>query len=312
MLPGQSDSQPSLLPPSRYSSAAKSLFFRQISRGRLVYAFRETFLSDPSLTLRNPLGKNVSRNSTIMNTRLIRLSLSAVIAGIILAASASAQDFQKTYRIGAGGQIKIGNVSGDVIVTGYDGDSIVVTATKKGKDRDQVEVEDRSGTANVDIGARYPKHCNCDASIRFDVQVPRSIKYDFDHISSVSGDVKVTGVTGRLNASAVSGDVHITDVSGSVSASAVSGDVKVEITRLDGSDDMKFNTVSGDVSVMLPNNLDADVDMSSFSGSIKTDFAIEVKSERFGSRNSARAKLGDGSRRLKMSSVSGDLSLRHP
>jgi len=247
-----------------------------------------------------------------MNTRMIRLSLAAALAGFALAATASAQDFQKTYRIGAGGQIRIGNVSGDVVVTGYDGDSIVVTGTKKGRDRDQVEVEDRSGTTNVDIGVRYPKHCNCDASIRFDVQVPRSIKYDFDHISSVSGDVKVTGVTGRLNASAVSGDVHITDVSGSVSASAVSGDVKVEITRLDGSDDMKFNTVSGDVSVMLPSSLDADVDMSSFSGSIKTDFAIEVRSERFGSRNSARAKLGDGSRRLKMSSVSGDLSLRHP
>ena len=246
-----------------------------------------------------------------MNTRLIRFSL-AVLAGLGLAATASAQDFQKTYKIGAGGQIRIGNVSGDVVVTGYDGDSIVVTGTKKGRDRDQVEVEDKSGTTNVDIGVRYPKHCNCDASIQFDVQVPRSIKYDFDHISSVSGDVKVTGVTGRLNASAVSGDVHITDVSGSVSASAVSGDVKVEITRLDGSDDMKFNTVSGDVSVMLPNNLDADVDMSSFSGSIKTDFAIEVRSERFGSRNSARAKLGDASRRLKMSSVSGDLSLRHP
>ena len=247
-----------------------------------------------------------------MNKRLVRLSLAALFAGFALAATASAQDFQMTYRIGAGGQIKIGNVSGDVIVTGYDGDSIVVTGTKKGRDRDQVEVEDRSGSTNVDIGVRYPKHCNCDASIRFDIQVPRSIKYDFDHISSVSGDVKVTGVTGRLNASAVSGDVHITDVSGSVSASAVSGDVKVEITRLDGSDDMKFNTVSGDVSVMLPNNLDADVDMSSFSGSIKTDFAIEVRSERFGSRNSARAKLGEGSRRLKMSSVSGDLSLRHP
>ena len=247
-----------------------------------------------------------------MNKRLIRLSLAAVFAGFALVATGSAQDFQKTYRIGAGGQVRIGNVSGDVVVTGYDGDSIVVTGTKKGRDRDQVEVEDRSGSTNVDIGVRYPKHCNCDASIRFDIQVPRSIKYDFDHISSVSGDVKVTGVTGRLNASAVSGDVHITDVSGSVSASAVSGDVKVEITRLDGSDDMKFNTVSGDVSVMLPNNLDADVDMSSFSGSIKTDFAIEVRSERFGSRNSARAKLGEGSRRLKMSSVSGDLSLRHP
>jgi DUF4097 and DUF4098 domain-containing protein YvlB len=247
-----------------------------------------------------------------MKRKLIRFSIAIALTGFALAATASAQDFQKTYRIGAGGQIRIGNISGDVIVTGYDGDSIVVKGTKKGRDRDQVEVEDRSGTANVDIGVRYPKHCNCEASILFEVQVPRSVKYDFDHIASVSGDVRVTGVTGRLNASAVSGDVHITDVSGSVSASAVSGDVKVEINRLEGSDDMKFNTVSGDVSVLLPGSLDADVDMSSFSGSIKTDFAIEVRSERYGSRNSARAKLGEGSRRLKMSTVSGDISLRHP
>ena len=247
-----------------------------------------------------------------MNNKLIRFSIVTILVGLALAATASAQDFQKTYRLGAGSQIRIGNVSGDVIVTAYDGDAIVVKGLKKGRDRDQVEIEDRSGTGNVDIGVRYPKHCNCDANVRFDVQVPRSVNYDFDNISSVSGDVRVTGVTGRLHASAVSGDVHITDVSGSVSASAISGDVSVDINRLDGSDDMKFSTVSGDVSVMLPGNLAADVDMTSFSGSIKTDFPVEVRTERYGSRNWARGKLGDGSRRLKMSSVSGDLSLRHP
>jgi DUF4097 and DUF4098 domain-containing protein YvlB len=247
-----------------------------------------------------------------MNKKLIRFSIATALVGFALAATAAAQDFQKTYRIGAGGQIRIGNVSGDVIVNAYDGDAIIVKGTKKGRDRDQVEIEDRSGTGNIDIGVHYPKHCNCDANIRFDVQVPRSVNYDFDHISSVSGDVRVTGVTGRLHASAVSGDVHITDVSGSVSASAVSGDVSVEINRLDGSDDMKFSTVSGDVSVMLPSSLAADVDISSFSGSIKTDFPVEVRAERYGSRNWARGKLGEGTRRLKMSSVSGDLSLRHP
>ncbi|MFY9553843.1 MAG: DUF4097 family beta strand repeat-containing protein, partial [Blastocatellia bacterium] len=235
-----------------------------------------------------------------MNSKLFRLAIAIALFGAALAATAEAQDFQKSYRIGAGAQIRIGNISGDVIVTGYDGDAVVVKGTKKGRDRELIEIEDRSGTGNVDVGVRYPKHCNCDASIRFDVQVPRSVSYDFDQIASVSGDVQVTGVTGRLRASAVSGDVHIKEVSGSVSASAVSGDVSVEINRIDGSDDMKFSTVSGDVNVMLPGNLDADVDLSSFSGSIKTDFAVEVRSERFGSRNWARGKLGEGSRRLKM------------
>ena len=247
-----------------------------------------------------------------MNKKQFCFTIALALFGFGLSATAAAQDFQKTYRIGAGGQIRIGNVSGDVIVTGYDGDSIVVTATKKGRDRDMIEIEDRSAAGNLDIGVRYPKQCNCDASLQFDVQVPRSVLYNFDRISSVSGDVRVTGVTGRLHASAVSGDVTIQDVSGTVSASAVSGDVGVVINRLDGADDMKFNTVSGDVNVSLPSSLDADVDMSSFSGSIKTDFAIEVRSERHGSRNSARGKLGEGSRRLKLSSVSGDISLRHP
>lgn len=247
-----------------------------------------------------------------MNKKLIRVSIATMMAGFALAATAAAQDFQKVYTIGAGGQIRIGNVSGDVIVTAYEGNAIIVKGIKKGRDRDQVEIEDRSGTGNVDIGVRYPKNCNCDASIRFEVQVPHSVSYDFDRISSVSGDVRVTGVTGRLHASAVSGDVHINDVSGSVSASAVSGNVAVEINRLDGSDDMKFSTVSGNVSVTLPSSLAADVDISSFSGSIRTDFPVEVRAERYGSRNWARGKLGEGTRRLKMSSVSGDLSLRHP
>lgn len=247
-----------------------------------------------------------------MKRIIFQVTMLTALFAVAMVTTVAAQDFQKTYRIGAGGQVRIGNISGDVNVNGYDGDTILVRATKKGRDRDQVEVEDRSGGNIVDIGVRYPKHCNCNASIDFEVQVPRSINYDFDHIASVSGDVTVTGVTGRLHASTVSGDARVNDVSGSVSASSVSGDVKVEINQLQGADDMKFSTVSGDVSVMLPSSLDADVDMSSFSGSVKTDFGIEVKSERHGMHTSARGKLGDGARRLKMSSVSGDLSLRHP
>ena len=247
-----------------------------------------------------------------MRLTMLRITLSIVLFGLAMAATAAAQDFQKTYRIGAGSQVRIGNVSGDVVVTAYDGDAILVKGTRTGRDSDKVEIEDRSGTGNIDIGVHYAKHCNCDASVNFDVQVPRSVNYDFDHIASVSGEVKVIGVTGRLHASSVSGGVHIKDVSGTVSASSVSGDVGVEIARLDGADDMKFSSVSGSVSVMLPSSLDADVDMSSFSGSIKTDFAVEVRTERYGSRSSARGTLGGGSRRLKMSSISGDVSLRHP
>ena len=246
-----------------------------------------------------------------MTRRFFQIAIASGILSLIFAATVAAQDFQKSYKLAAGGQIHIGNVSGDVKVTGYDGDAVVVRGFKEGEDRDRLDVEDRSTEGRVEIGARYPKHCDCQASIRFEVQVPRSVKYDFDHISSVSGDVEVSQVSGRIQATSVSGEVRVHDVSGSVNAKSVSGNVEVEISRLDGStDDMKFSSVSGSVNVRMPSEIDADVDMSSLSGGIRTDFPIEVTKERYGPRTSARGKLGNGSRRLQMSSVSGSLSLR--
>lgn len=247
-----------------------------------------------------------------MTRRFFRLAIASGILSLIFAATAAAQDFQKSYKLGSGSQISIGNVSGDVIVTGYDGNAVVVKGFKEGADSDRLEIEDRSSEGRVEVGARYPKNCNCQASIRFEVQVPRSVKYNLDRISSVSGNVEISNVSGTIHATSVSGEVKVHDVSGSVSAKSVSGDVEVEINRLDGaSDDMKFSSVSGDVNVQMPAEIDADVDMSSLSGGIKTDFPIEVTKERYGPRTSARGKLGTGSRRLQMSSVSGSLSLRH-
>ncbi|HJQ22963.1 MAG TPA: DUF4097 family beta strand repeat-containing protein [Blastocatellia bacterium] len=246
-----------------------------------------------------------------MTRRFFRLALASAMLSLLCAATAAAQDFQKTYKLAGGGQIHIGNVSGDVKVTGYGGDAVIVKGFKEGEDRDRVDVEDLSTEGRIEIRAHYPKRCDCQASIRFEVQVPSSIKYDFERVSSVSGNVEVSQVAGRVHATSVSGNVEVHGVSGSVNAKSVSGNVEVEINRLDGTtDDMKFSSVSGNVSVRMPSEIDADVDMSSLSGGIHTDFPIEVTKDRYGPRTSARGKLGNGSRRLQMSSVSGSLSLR--
>jgi DUF4097 and DUF4098 domain-containing protein YvlB len=246
-----------------------------------------------------------------MSKSLFRLAILSFACHLMLVASAAAQDFQKSYRLGAGSDVRIGNVSGNVTVTGYDGDAVVVTAIKEGPDRDKVEIEDKSTGDRVDLGVRYPERCNCHVDVRFEVKVPRSISYDFRHISSVSGDVEVSNVTGKLHASSVSGAVRVKDVTGTVSANSVSGNVEVDIDRLEGTESMKFTSVSGNVNVTLPSSLDADIQMHSLSGSLKTDFPIEVKERRYGPGRSAQGKVGNGSRTLNVSTVSGSVSLRH-
>jgi hypothetical protein len=252
----------------------------------------------------------------------------AFVLCLAAAVGASAQDFQRSYNLAAGGTVSITNVSGDVVLTGYDGAAVVVEGHKKGRDRELVEVEDASTPGHISLRAVYPNNCNCDASINFEVRVPRNADLSFDKISTASGnlkaegfsghirlqtasgDVTVRGVSGEIHASSASGTVRVTDASGLVNASTASGDVEVELTRLEGSGDMRFSSASGDVRVRVPSTLDARVSMSTASGSIETNFPIEVRSDEYGHGSRAEGQLGTGARSLKLSTASGNVSLK--
>ena len=247
---------------------------------------------------------------------------------VLAAAGAAAQDFQKSYNLAAGGEVEIANVSGDIELKGYEGSALVVNAYKTGRDRDLVEVEDMSTVGHVSLRAKYPDNCNCNASVRFEVSVPRSANLNFDKISTASGNLRAEGFTGRLSISSASGDVtvrgvggqikastasgtvRIAEASGTVNASTASGDVEVELTRLEGDGDMRFSTASGDVRVRVPSNIDAYVKMSTASGDIETNFPIEVRTERHSSEKRAEGQLGSGARTLRLSSASGNISFK--
>lgn len=252
------------------------------------------------------------------------------VALVCLAASSSifGQDFQKSYQITAGGGISIRNISGDVTVTGYDGQTVLVAGYKEGRDREQVTIEEILSGSDLSIRIRQPEHCNCQASVRFEVRVPRASRYRFDSITSISGNVEVRDVTGEIDAKSVSGNVAVLNATGSVeakstsgnvrvreikgpvNAKSVSGNVEVTILQLGEARDMDFASVSGNVDVRLPASLDAEVKMSTMSGSLKTDFPLTVEEDRFGTRRRASGRIGDGSHQLKLTSISGNVSLR--
>jgi hypothetical protein len=264
-----------------------------------------------------------------MITKLTRLSIIAFALMCGLSLTAFAQDFVKTYPLGPDGSISITNISGNVKVTGTDGGGVVVMGFKEGRDREMVDILDRSSANRVDVKAKYPENCDCDASVRFEVQVPRSVAYRFDSISSISGDVSVTnvsgdlkvrsisgsvevkGATGNVNASAISGEVKVEDVNGTVSAKSTSGEVRVDINRVEGAANrMDFASVSGGVTVRLPANADADVEMSVLTGNLKTDFPLQIDEPERGPGRKAHGVIGGGgARKLRLSSISGNVNL---
>ncbi len=257
-------------------------------------------------------------------------ALNLAIIGLLAclpAALAQGQDFRKDYNLPPGGVISIANVSGEIEVKGYNGATLTVTGIREGRDKDVVEIDDQSTAGQVSLKVRYPREGgNYDASVRFIVEVPAGARYVYNSLStasgdisienaagdfnvkSASGDISVTRVEGTVNASAASGDIKVLGASGVVSANTASGDVEVELDRVADQGEFKFTSASGDVTVKVPAQFNAQVEMSTASGSVKTDFPLKVE-DREGPGQKAAGTLGSGALKVKLSSASGDVRL---
>ena len=125
---------------------------------------------------------------------------------------------------------------------------------------------------------------------------------------SVSGPVQASGVTGDLSARTVSGDLTVAEGGdGSVRAKTVSGAVTIDL-QADGGRDINLTSVSGDLTVRLPETSDLQVKLQSTSGQVSSAFE-QLERDRTPGRYMAWGRLGAGTGRLRAASTSGHVAL---
>jgi hypothetical protein len=126
---------------------------------------------------------------------------------------------------------------------------------------------------------------------------------------STSGDVDVQNVRGDVSAHSVSGDISLSDVDGrTVGAETVSGGIEFS-GRMADNGRYTFEAHSGDVTVRVAGNLNAQVSVSTYSGDFESDFPITLMP---GTRVQREWEftLGGGGARLALRSFSGSIYLR--
>ncbi|MFG2090156.1 MULTISPECIES: DUF4097 domain-containing protein [unclassified Spirillospora] len=145
-------------------------------------------------------------------------------------------------------------------------------------------------------------------------------------IKSASGDVTLDEVAGAIDANTVSGAIEAQGLDGTVSFTSVSGDLSLAGGSLDhlaaravsgriaadvsltGDSRVDVNTVSGEVALRIPESAGAQVTLNSAAGRIETSFPELGRQER-PVAHSVAGKLGDGSGRLTVNTVSGPITL---
>lgn len=247
------------------------------------------------------------------------LALVAVVGTPALAA----QDFTWQGTVGRGDALTIRGVNGEIVARRSSGDRIRVTAEKTSRDDDPdtVDIEVIEDSEGVLICAVYPNRrerrpnrCargddyrmdvnDNDVKVAFLVEVPDGV--DLDAIT-VNGEVRATGLTGRVRAVTVNGQIEV-ESRGVVSATTVNGSIEARMgTEPNGR--LRFNTVNGSIDLTLPAGTDADVDISTVNGRIETEFPLTIRG-RWGPR-SASGEIGSGGPEIELSTVNGGITLR--
>lgn len=268
------------------------------------------------------------------------------------------------HRIGAGGRLSISVTAADVGVEAIDGDQARVRATfeiRAGSDAqadeifEQVQLRVHRGDELLDLSEPDDRHAqrhgvldalprifggHSDIDLEIQLQVPHGTDL---RLTTVSGDVDARGLVGEQRYQTVSGDLSLVDGGGVVRVNTVSGDA---ILRGDGSIVVRAESVSGDLAISAPHlvavraqTVSGDVEVEgalepsgefrveTVSGDLvvglvggasfevrglSTDISSDVDHRLEGRHDRRRLVIGTGGPSFVFSSMSGDLAVRRP
>jgi hypothetical protein len=236
------------------------------------------------------------------------------------------------------------NIDGSVTVQGYDGNKVVVEATKiitaddtqtleLGTKEAQLGFLQRGDSIVVYTAGPYDsrprnnrgnwnhKDIDYHYSFNYVVKVPRQLNL---HISTVNnGKVAIRDVSGKLEAYNVNGAIALTNVRGTTKARTVNGNVDATyVANPEGAS--SYHTINGQINVTYPRNVSADVHFKSMHGELFTDFPnvemlpVQVTQNKQSGGNGTKYKLnkdtavrlGKGGKDFRFETLNGDVTIK--
>jgi hypothetical protein len=257
-----------------------------------------------------------------------RMRLTAVVLALtavgglatITAVGASAAGFDRasdsfshTYPLAADGRLSLANVSGNIHITGWDRNEVQLEAVKYAdteEDLQAIRIDVDARPDAIQIETKYPHHFFDDhhnGRVDYTLSVPMQAR--IDSVKLVSGDLRLAGLTGDVEASSVSGEIRAQGLTGAVHLSGVSGTIEANFDR-DLGRRVSLSTVSGSIVLGLVPDANAEVSAETVSGGIHSDLPIEVNRHQWVGQ-SLHARLGNGDGQIDLHTVSGSIDIRH-
>lgn len=237
----------------------------------------------------------------------------------------SAQEYKIQVENTKAGKLILNDFGGDFPVEGYSGNEIIITTnsdrfTKIPGRAKGLKPVYAMGTDNTGIGLKVEKKGNavtvqCLLPITqrevYRLKVPGNMALDIKSSCGFSGNITIKNINNEVEINNCN-SINLKAVSGPLVLSTISGEINVVLNSLNKDKPTSIASVSGNIDITLPAKTPADVEMSTISGSVYTDFDLtnpKDKMQRIGGNN-IKNSLNGGGADLKISNISGDIYLR--
>jgi len=197
------------------------------------------------------------------------------------------------------GQVLVSNLSGEIVVTGWDRDEVEVKGTL-GKNVERLEFV-RDGDLTI-VEVIYPDDGRSSEGSDITVHVPKGSELE---VKAVSADVEVSGVLGRLRLRSVSGSVSAEVFTADLEAESVSGNLLV--TGRDEPGLASLTTVSGRIETRA---VSGELEAGTVSGRIDAEGALlsRARLRTTSGRITLNGGLAEGGR-FDIGTTSGEVEL---
>jgi hypothetical protein len=259
-----------------------------------------------------------------------RIALGVLLLAFTVVVPASADEWSKTYNISGKPELRVDTSDANIRVTGWDQNTIeakVITSHYK-IGEGGIRVEEHQTGDSVDIQVRFP-HYGFNfgwGNHRVDIiiQVPREGKVN---LHTGDGRIELAGFKGEMDLHSGDGSESLDNVDGRLRANTSDGHIRangrfdeldlktgdghVEVRAASGSTmatNWRLETGDGNVTLEVPPDFSADVDLHTGDGHIDLDMPVTTAGQV--RENDVRGKLNGGGSLLKIHTGDGSIHLR--
>jgi DUF4097 and DUF4098 domain-containing protein YvlB len=265
--------------------------------------------------------------------RLPFAALALTLVAVLSAASARADEWSKTYTLSGKPDLRIETSDANIRVTTWDQNTIeakVITSHYK-IGEGGIRVEEHQSGDSVEINVRFPHnlsigfmHVDWSHKVDIIIQMPREGKVNLQtgdgkiELAGLKGEMELHSGDGHLTLEAIDGKLHASTGDGHINAQGrfddlelKTGDGRVEVRAAAGSTlatGWRLETGDGSVSLEVPGELAADVDLHTSDGHIDLDMPITTEGKI--REGEIHGKLNGGGSLLTIHTGDGSIHLR--